>query len=281
MFDGFLSFWYRPLEREKPMLERKAENYVSFLSAHPETEVYLYYVEKDTDFDPETGTKNGCYEYLRSLLPLGDDRAGRFAVDSADDLQRYFFHTDHHWNAEGSYRAYTEILSLLLPGEAPLEPLETVTVGEIAGSKTKQRATAAFRERFEAYRFDFPEYEVLLNGAPERDYGAQDIFLDGLATDDLGYGSFYGGDEGCVYLHCPENAGKGTLLVVGDSFDNALLKLLAAHFETLIDFDPRNFRALTGVELHLEDYLEQYPEAKLLLVGNLDYFVMDEFMLED
>lgn len=279
-YQDYLLYWFRPLSREKAQLDKKIENYNAAFAAYPETEFYLYYIEKDTDFDPESGARSGIADYLQANLALPAERFGCFRVPDFEALREAFYRTDHHWSWRGSLRGYREMLALVAPEETPLEPLETRFVGSFSGSKASGRALAAFREDFYAARFGFPETAVRLNGAADTDYGAQEIFFSGEATDRLSYSSFYGGDLGWVEFHVPSNAGRGSLLVVGDSFDNAVLKLLSAHFEDTYALDLRYYAVEMGQEFRLSEFLAAHPGVKVLLNGNVDYFVMDEFMLE-
>lgn len=280
LYRGYICYWFRSLSREQADLDRKIENYNRAFAAYPDTEFYLYYIEKDTDLDMETGVRSGVSDYLREHLEMPDTRFGVFSVPDFAVYSEDYYRTDHHWNWRGSYRGYTETLGMLLPGEAPLVPQETVSLGRFSGSKAKGKALAAFREDFYAYRFDFPEMEISVNNSYARDYGNQDIFLSGAASDVLNYGSFYGDDEGIVSFYVPENEGKGELLILGDSFDNAVIKLLASHFENTYAIDLRYYGVYTGQEFKLSAFLAEHPEAKVLLIGNLDYFVLDEFALE-
>lgn len=279
-YQDYLLYWFRPLSREQAQLDRKLANYNETFAMYPETEFYVFYIEKDTDLDIDSGANNGVADYLRANLALPDGRFGCFEVRSFDALRDAFYRTDHHWCWRGSYRGYTEMLALVAPGETPLAPLETRFVGAFSGSKASGKALGAFREDFYAYRFDFPETAVKLNGVPETDYGAQEIFFSGEATDTLSYSTFYGGDLGWVEFHVPSNAGKGALLLIGDSFDNAVLKLLSAHFEDTYALDLRYYGVEMGQEFRLSEFLAAHPGVKVLLDGNIDYFVMDEFRLE-
>ena len=279
-YQDYLLYWFRPLSREQAQLDKKIANYNETFAAYPETEFYVFYIEKDTDLDIDSGASNGVADYLRANLALDAERFGCFRVRSFEALRDAFYRTDHHWSWQGSYRGYREMLALVAPAETPLTPVETRFVGSFSGSKASGKALGAFREVFYAYRFDFPAAEVKLNGVPETDYGAQEIFFSGAATDTLSYSTFYGGDLGWVEFHVPANAGKGSLLLIGDSFDNAVLKLMSAHFENTYALDLRYYGVEMGQEFRLSEFLAAHPDVKVLLDGNIDYFVMDEFRLE-
>ena len=104
-------------------------------------------------------------------------------------------------------------------------------------------------------------------------------FLD-RSRQDVSYGEFYGDDAGEIILDTG-HVEKENILLIGESYDNAILKLLASHFNHTHSVDLRNYRALLGKDFQLSSYLEENHITKVLLIGNVDYFVMDEFRLGD
>lgn len=269
------------MERVAENLRKKADNLNAQFAAHPELDFYAYYIEKDTDVNLETGEKPGIYEALAQELALPEGHRARFEVDGFADFGRDFFRTDHHWNRTGSYRGYREVLELLGVSDEPLAPLGEETVAEdFSGSKAGSAGMrGVFTEEFAAYRFDFPEMKITVNGEPAGDYGNQEAYLNGTAGEPLSYGSFYGGDFGEVIFDTGRED-RENLLVVGESFDNSILKLLASHFGKTYSVDLRNYEQAMGSAFALSPYVERNQIGTVLLIGNCDYYTMPEFMLE-
>ena len=65
--------------------------------------------------------------------------------------------------------------------------------------------------------------------------------------------------------------------MLGESYDNAVLKLLASHFAELYSIDLRYYQG----SFRLKDYMKAHGISKVLLMGNIDFFVSDDFLLED
>lgn len=259
------------------------QSYNAGFAANPGVEFYLYYIETDLDVNLMTGEKSGVYEYILKNLDLPEDHVGRLKVDNFEDYSRYFLKTDHHWCYRGSYQGYTEILQMLAPKEAPLRPLETVPLGTSSGSKAEGVGIYGFEESFAAYRFAFPDMTITINGQPAEDYGSQSAWLQradkGLsatAADDLRYGSFYGSDSGEVVFDTGR-AGRENLLILGDSYDNAIIKLLASHFGCTYAVDQRYYEAENGVPFDLSEYIKAHDITKVLAVGYAVSFRMTEF----
>ena len=192
-------------------------------------------------------------------------------------VEPIFYRTDHHWNYLGSYRAYRELLPLLGCTDTPLEPTATETLGEFSGSKAAGTGLDIFSEPFTVYRFAYPEMTVTRNGEPAGDYGRQDAVPGELA---LSYGAFYGGDDGEIIFDTGRTD-RGNLLVIGESYDNAILKLLASHFDRTYSVDLRYYRNYMGSDFSLSDYLRRNNITKVLLIGNVDYYISPDFALEN
>ena len=277
VFNQYITYPTRALTDMTRQLEHKADNYNQYFAAHPELDFYVYYIEKDTDINFETGEKVSACDYLFDRLSLAPDRLGCFTVDSFEEFSSWFYRTDHHWNLDGSYRAYTRLADLLGVEDAPLRPTgDALELGTFSGSKAIG-ITAAFREPFRAYPFAFPDMEITVNGYPG-DYGAQDAFLAGQGGAP-GYGAFYGGDDGEVVFSTGRNE-RQNLLILGESYDNAVIKLLASHFDNTYAVDLRYYEAYMGEPFSFSDYVEEHNITQVLLIGNIDYFIMDEFLLE-
>ncbi|MDE6261308.1 MAG: hypothetical protein K2M42_10705 [Oscillospiraceae bacterium] len=277
VFNRYITYSPRSLSALTQPLEKKADNYNEYFAAHPELDFYVYFIEKDTDINFETGEKVPACDYLFDRLELEPDRLGRFAVDSFDEFSTWFYRTDHHWNLNGSYRGYTQLLELLGAESAPLRPTgDAAELGTFSGSKAIG-ITAAFREPFLAYPFEFPHMDVTVSGYPG-DYGAQDAFFAGQGGAPS-YGAFYGWDSGEVVFSTGQT-GRENLLVLGESYDNAVLKLLASHFNNTYSVDLRYYEAYMGKPFSFTDYVKEHDITQVLLIGNIDYFIMDEFLLE-
>lgn len=278
MFGGYLTYYTRALSDMTQALDEKATNYNGYFAAWPGLDFYVYFIEKDTDINFETGEKVGACEYLFDRLDLPEDRLARFRVDSFDQFSGWFYRTDHHWNCNGSYQGYAQLLEQLgIEARAALPPRGgAVHIGDFSGSKATGIA-ASFSEPFYAYRFDFPDMEITVNGSPSPDYGRQGAFLSGQGGQPS-YGSFYGGDEGEI-IFSTGRPGLENLLVIGESYDNAVLKLLASHFNETYSVDLRYYKPYMGKDFNFSSYVKEHGIDKVLLIGNIDYFIMPEFKL--
>ena len=276
----YLAYAYRSPDMVIPELTRHSENLNALIAAHPDVSFYIYMVEGDTNNYFPAGVNNGAFEYLSSRVNLPAAQMGRFAADDLATFERDFYQTDHHWNNVGSYRGYCEAAALLGCTDL-LEPLETVRVSDhFSGSKALSiGAQEQFFEPMDVYRFAFPKMSVTIAGEPADDYGWQDAALSGQLTD-ANYGGVYGWDNGEVILDTG-TTGRGNLLMLGESYDNAILKLMASHFDRVYSVDLRSYEQDMGKPFRLAEYLREHEITKVLLIGSTTFFTSDDFMVED
>lgn len=261
-------------------LNTKIDGLNKLFSAFPDLDFYVYYIERDADVNFETGAKNGVREKLFADLALPAERLGAFQIDGFEEYRRSFYHTDHHWNCYGSYQGYQEVLQLLNVDEPPLQPVEELVLPgyRLSGSKAgTMGASGVFTEEFPAYRFAYPEMKISITGNEEAaDYGNQDAYFAGEPAS-ISYGAFYGGDSGEAVFDTG-NSEKENILVLGESYDNAILKLLASHFHKTCSVDLRSYERAVGAPFDFTAYVREHDITKVLLIGSDSYFTMPEFL---
>lgn len=283
LFGGdHLSYWPRDPDAIRNPLAAKAANINKMSAGHPELDFFTYYIEKETDMNFETGKKPGIAENFLKKINLPADRKAIYTVNSFDEFDRWFYKTDAHWNCLGSYRGYAQVAGLLGVKEKLIPPGKRVLVSpSFSGNKATTTGLAGiFRENFYAYRFAYPKMTIRENGQPAKDYGRQDSYFAGDDLDSLNYGNFYG-DDGGEIIFDTGNSSRDNLLVIGESYDNAILKLLASHFNRTYSIDLRNYKAQIGHSFHFSQYAAEHHIKKVLLIGNVDFYTLDTFMLED
>lgn len=287
--DGLLfedSIVYEPSDLEviKQNLDNKVQNIDTKVKEHPNVDFYVYYIEKDTDIDFETNNKIGAFEYLSEKFQKQNIPVAGLKINNFDDFKKDFYKTDHHWNCYGSYRGYTEVMKMLNMDDEILEPENEIVLKDyvLSGSKAAGiGVTGIFTESFPVYQFQYPQMDIKIDGEKAVDYGKQQEYINGKTNGkEISYGEFYGWDNGEIVFDT-HNTEKENLLVIGESYDNAILKLLASHFEKTFSIDLRNYERTFGSKFQFSQYVKDNNVDKVLLIGNIDYFTMDEFMLED
>ncbi len=277
--DDCLTYWPRYAGSIQAELDAKIATLNATFARHPELDFTLYYIEKDSDLDFETGEKTGLADYLLSGLALPQARMGVYTIDSFQQFSENFYKTDAHWDHRGSLRGYHQLVELLGIQEQPLQPAGDAVLVSQSFSGKKAATVAAegvFTESFYGYPYDFPAMTVTIDGQLAEDYGEQSAYLEGRAGKPVSYGDYYGGDNGETILSTG-TTGRGSILVIGESFDNAVLKLLACHYDALYSIDLRYYEHSMGKPFDLTAYTQEHGISKVLLIGNIDYFIQDTF----
>ena len=244
--------------------------------ANTTVDTYIYYIEKDTDINFATNEKSDIYDYLKKNI--NSNKIYKYEINGFEEFKDRFYKTDHHWNYKGSYLAYTQLVKILT-NDKPLKYKDKVCLNSnFSGSKANFSGAAYFyKEDFCVYEFEFPDYDIYINGE-KKDYGNQKYHIDNPEKG-ITYGSFYGYDEGEIVFDNHDNS-KENILIVGESYDNAILKLLASHFNKTYSIDLRNYERENNKKFNYLEYLNDNNIDKVLLIGNKDYFAMSEFNLE-
>ncbi len=161
----------------------------------------------------------------------------------SESAGQLYYKTDHHWTHEGAWRAYVAIVEKM--GKKPLlfeEFTKLDLIEEFRGSDfTKKNTSDATDKVTGAY----PEgkYTLEVVSSPY-DSGENNRTIDGFFDFDKlhssePYAVFLGGNTPYIRVR-GEGENRETLLVVRDSFANALSPYLAYHFD-LVLIDPRFF----------------------------------------
>ncbi len=275
----YITYGTRNLAKMTDALDIKTDNIKQNIKKFDDVDFYLYYIEKDTDINFETNKKVLAYEYIVDHIGMSDNRIAKFSIDSFDDFRKYFYKTDHHWKHTGSYEGYTQVMKLLGHTDV-LKPVDEIPLSStFSGSKaSSSAATNVFNENFTAYKFNYPKMSIKINRRPVNDFGKQDAYF-ANKPDSISYGDFYGGDDGEIIFDTSQS-NKENILILGESYDNAILKLVSSHFNKTYSVDLRNYKAQIGEDFRLSQYIKKNNISKVLLIGNIDYFTMKEFLLE-
>jgi len=204
----------------------------------------------------------GTIRYINTLLnnEIIPVDAHRYLSEHSDEY--IFFRTDHHWTAFGAYCAY-----LAFTEAAGLEPITIDNYIENAIKGFIGSLAVGTRNRTILSHPDTVYFYTLNNGT-EFSISMHTIPSD-LST--LSYRIFLGGDRDYYSFNSSNKNGR-TLVVVKDSFANAMIPWLAPHYETIVVIDPRQF---TG---SVSQILKEYDDIDLLFVNYIPATTMSDLI---
>ncbi|NLW74277.1 MAG: hypothetical protein GX057_05210 [Clostridiales bacterium] len=231
-------------------------------------------------------------DVLRASLPplYGSDRSGRIweviaasGTDSVDllspirsiaeDGEHVWYRTDHHWTTRGAYAAYLELAKKLGYSPKPLSFFEIEVVSDefygTTWSSSGMRWTKP--DTIEFYRYTEDEEYTTLNVLTGEI--TQGFYATGYLDTKDKYAAFLGGNSAHVRVAKNNSTGRPTLLVVKDSYANALVPFLAIHF----DLEIIDLRFYTGSTAALA--VDTKAAAVLILCGADTIASSDELTL--
>ena len=264
---------------EKPMPPQKTELMESVGAGLKQLSVptYLYFVENSRSQDLDRVT-DASEHYLQMVETLEPDDSDNFRFSDYDEYCALFYETDHHWNAEGSYQGYRQILRMLKPEDEPLEKGELCRTDVVFnGSYARFTKNLCATEKFTFYDYDVPKHAETLNGK-RGTYGRMSAYKKGkVAEDELTnhYAACYGGDYGEI-IYDFGTQGKGNLLMIASSYSNPINALIASHFDRTYVIDLRYYEEWAGQAFDPVSYAVEHPVDRVLLLGDARLFASDE-----
>ena len=239
------------------------------------TDVYYYIINTSIiyDFNTNKNTYNLSSIYKENLK--GNYKLESFKFNNFKDYSKYFYKTDHHWNNKGSYKGYKDIMKMLGIDDIK-KPTSTIHFNKVKyyGTHSQQTRYYDSYDRFSMYKFDIPNHETFIDGE-KGIYGSLDLNInvekDKEKNNTNMYAEYYGNDYGEVIFDF-FNEEKENLLIISNSFDNAIDELIASHFNKTYIIDFRHNKDVNNS--NLKDYIRENNINKVLIMS--DYFFVDD-----
>lgn len=177
------------------------------------------------------------------------------------DGDALYYRLDHHWTAEGARVAYEALAALW--GQPVAMPSETLRAEPFYGSYFA-RAPAPFCQP-DTLTFDVYGDVTLRIGEEVKPLLYSPEALEGRDK----YAALLWGNHGALVLENAD-APPGTLLVLKDSYANALLPALAQHFSRVVAVDLRYFTGnVTELAMEVDEILCLYGVTSFVSDRNL------------
>lgn len=239
-----------------------------------DTDVYIYYIERDRDIDFSTNKKSGFAPYLKENIKT--KKFGSFQINNFNEFAESYYKTDHHWNYKGSYKAYLDLVELLnLDNPIKVKDTSCSKLTFTGSHANVGGASNIYNEKFCVYNFDIPTHKTIINKNEVAAYGNYNL----EALTEISYANYYGGDAAELILDFKEPK-KENILIFGESYDNAILNLLASHFNKTYSIDLRHYEREFGKPFDYNQYIKEHDIDKVLIIGSMSMFTEKEFNME-
>ena len=191
-----------------------------------------------------------------SVVPL--DLYSVFAAHEGEDL---FFRTDHHWTAEGAHLAYALFAETVGITAVPLSDYEVRVVTGFTGSMflfTRSRELAANPDTIKLF---VPNVEHSYNVYWSIEPKQKPILDMKYAEDQNKYQIFSSSDNPLAIVRTSVETDR-SIIVIKDSYGNALIPFLLPHYSEIHVIDPRYFASNLG------KYMRDHKVTEILICNS-------------
>lgn len=233
---------------------------------------YLYFINTSVSVDFNDVGKYDAFDYVKKTFP---DMTGyaELTFGSFEEYKKYFYQTDHHWNYNGSYIGYTQIMRMM-EGDSVLllKPLG-IRIYDVVynGSLSRDSLLKYSTEKFTVFDFAVPKYETWINDK-KAVYGQRSRYVSPTECPDSTYSNHYGlyyGDDYAKVVYKFDNPNAENILILATSFSNAINELIASHYNETHVLDYRHYPQEYGEEIDAQSYMQKNHLSKLLIIGDL------------
>lgn len=271
--ENYITYDMTNYSNVKEVLDNRIEN-INKVIKSSKIPVYVYFIESDSTINFETNEKSEISKVLRENIQT--ENFVVYEINNFDEYKKYFYKTDHHWNYKGSYKAYEDLVEILNLDSKIKTKSISCSSKRFSGSKAGTMGiNEIVSEPFCVYDFNFKVHRTYINKQEYQKYGVNHI--DDLET--VTYGYYYGDDYAEIILDF-NNLEKENILVIGESFDNALLNLLGTHYNKLYSIDLRHYENTFNQKFDYNKYIKDNKIDKVLFIGSMWFYVQDAFNLE-
>lgn len=197
-------------------------------------------------------------------------------LESTDMWLQYYYSTDHHWNIYGAYEAYKAIMKPL--GYKPFETGRQTTLDGYIFRGSNANIGLDFIESADCI-VDFElcqrEYLITQQGVPIERNERDSILQGSFSSAYVSYGNYYGMNLGypAVYHQAEGLSTDKKLLLITDSFGNAIELMLASHYVEMHVIHPIDLID----ETNLEDYLAANSIDDIVIMPTSYGYLTDGF----
>ena len=178
-------------------------------------------------------------EKLYSLAGENLNTVDILSVFEPMDRQSLYYRTDHHWTSLGAYTAYSTYMQEKGRDFRAKEDF-TVRTEEGFRGTTYSRSALWLTPAEPLQLWQGSENLTVTNGESETVHNG--VFYENRLEEADKYTVYLDGNHSVVRIENPDNAGKGKLLVIRDSYANCLGCFLAESYETVVLVDLRYYK---------------------------------------
>ena len=241
-------------------------------------------------------------ESLNDMLPEGADNKDTVLteiiydniaenvkiIDTMDEFEKIpltdkaemYYHTDHHWNAQGSYQGL-EIMCQYLRKfgfDADLEDFKVYPIEQDYMVGSYNRALGDIYPSTEKLEYYIPDDLSVFEGlVAQNKWGVinlSDLYATKQIGENVSYATLYMNDIDFLALHNDNAQNDESICIIKDSFFDALVPQLSLIYKDVYVVDTRYYD-----DFVLESFIEKYDVDNLMLFYSTTALVKTDEML--
>lgn len=232
---------------------------------------YYYYIPAAQGYDFEINENKVNIKYYLDKYFDSSYTYDEFDISGYEDYSKYFYKTDHHWNQDGSYKAYRDIVSIMTDDE-PKEVSISKVFPDTNFYGTFARLVKYFdiKEPFAINYVDVGEYSLKINGNDEEMYRENSYIYESYSTYEFfNHYVYLNGVDEKIKVYDFNDSSKENVLIISNSYGNAVNHLIASHFNKTHVMDYRYFDEMVNIS----KYIEENNITKFLVI--MDYWLFE------
>ena len=267
---------YNDLNTHIKEIEKKLKLYDSI---NKNVDTYYYYINSSRSYDFENNRTIIDVEKKMKDTFKNNYTYSELKINDYSDYQKYFYKTDHHWNYEGGYQAYKDIINMMT-NDSLRKPIKLSTFkgSNFFGTLAIESSNYEFREVFKAYQFDIPEYKKTVYGSwvepphyTKKYYTTSEYLYQ--------YYSYYG-DDYSLAIYDYNQSDKDNILIISNSFSNSVREIISSHFNKTHILNLNKYRDDIGNDFDIKSYVLENDIDKVLVLADFWFLIEEKFDIE-
>lgn len=260
-------------------IDVKINYYDRIINLYPNQNLYAFYIDvlEVSAHNPlnrffSNADAGRGFQYFMENKPK-DLRVEALLPTSYMEHLKYFYRTDHHWNVHGMLLGYEKIYQMLAenyPDITPMQSHESIYAFPDIEFHGRWARNVFYKIKpgdvFEVPLLDLPPYKIYNRDGVELDYNQHDEYLAGNYSRKPFADHYieYNGKDVDFLEYVFENGTDRNLLIIGDSFTNAIEPLLASHYHHTYAVDIRHY---PDYYFSLSEFLSAHDVDDILVLG--------------
>ena len=262
---------------------KKIEQINQLAKDYPDINIFVYKPTQvyETDIFDEANDIKSYGTYYRDLLKSNlEVPYAELEIKDLSDYMLDFYQSDHHWNYQGSYQGYKDIMKLMFGDNANiLTPISLEKFDDkltFSGTYEARVGDIYEGEPFYIYKFDLPEYSVYVDGVKQEIIYDMNHFEENLKNTDSGY--YYGvayETYNSYVVYENEAVEDNTLLIVGDSYAAAIEPLLINSFSKIYFIQPFDYYWQYGKYFDYDEFIANNHVDNILFMYTVENYFLN------